>query len=80
MRVSIGDQFMFNNIDSSTAFTHLSSLDMRKSTGPGDLSSRFLKEVASEIAEPLASLFNYSLQEKVVLSACMEEVSYYTCT
>ena len=42
---------------------------MRKSTGPDDLSSRFLKEVANEIAEPLTSLFNYSLQQKVVPSA-----------
>ena len=55
--------------DSSTVFAHLSSLDVRKSTGPDDLSSRFLKEVASEIAEPLTSLFNYSLQEKVVPTA-----------
>ena len=39
-----------------------------KQKGPDDLSSRFLKEVASEIAEPLTSLFNYSLQEKVVPS------------
>ena len=28
-----------------------------------------MKEVASEITEPLTSLFNYSLQEKVVSSA-----------
>ena len=62
---SIDDQFMFDKIDSSTVFAHLSSLDVRKSTGPDDLSSRFLKEVASEIAEPLTGLFNYSLQEKV---------------
>ena len=66
---SIGDQFMFDKIDSSTVFAHLSSLDVRKSMGPDDLSSGFLKEVASEIAEPLTSLFNYSLQEKVVPSA-----------
>ena len=37
------DQFMFTKIDCSTVFTHLSSLDVRKSTGPGDLSSWFLK-------------------------------------
>ena len=30
---NISDQFMFNQIDSSTVFAHLSSLDVRKSTG-----------------------------------------------
>jgi len=31
---SISDQFMFDKIDSSTVFAQLSSLDVRKSTGP----------------------------------------------
>ena len=43
----------------STVFTHLSSLDVKKSTGSDQLSSRFLKEVASEIVVPLTNLFNY---------------------
>ena len=50
---------LFNQVDSSTSFAHLSSLDVRKLTGPYDLSYRFLKEVACEIAEPLTSLINY---------------------
>ena len=66
---NISDQFMFNQIDNSTVFAHLPSLDVRKSTGLDDLSSRFLKEVANKIAEPLTSLLNYSLQQKVVPSA-----------
>ena len=35
---------------SSTVFAQLASLDVRKSTGPDDLSSKFLKEVASELS------------------------------
>ena len=57
---------MFSRINYSTVSTHLSSLDVRKSTGPDQLSSRFLKEVASEVVVPLTNLFNYSLQHKVV--------------
>ena len=48
-------KFMFAMVDDSTAFTHLSSLDVKKSTGPDQLSSRFLKEVASEIVVPLTN-------------------------
>ena len=60
-----GNKFMFS-IDYSTVSTHLSSLDVKKSTGPDQLLSRFLKEVASEVVVPLTNLFNYSLQHKVV--------------
>ena len=56
-----GNKFMFTKVDYSTVFTHLSSLDVRKSTGPDQLSSRFLREVASEVVVPLTNLFNYSL-------------------
>ena len=53
-----------------TGFAHLTSLDVRKSTGPDNLlSSWFLKEVAGEIADPFTNLFNYSLQQKVAPSA-----------
>ena len=60
-----GNKFMFSKIDYSTMSTHLSSLDVKKSTGPDQLSSRFLKEVASEVVVPLTNLFNYSLQQKL---------------
>ena len=42
----------------------------RESTGPYELSSRFLKKLlAREIATPLTELFNYSLQLGVIPSA-----------
>ena len=68
----VGDKFMFAMVYESTVFTHLSSLDVKKSTGPDQLSSQFLKEVASEIVVPLTNLFNYSLQHKVVPLAWKE--------
>ena len=40
----------------------LQHLNIQKSTGPDDLSSTFLREVASEIAEPLIKLYNISIQ------------------
>jgi len=39
----------------------LEGLDTRKSTGPDGLSALFLKQVAVEIAEPLAYIYNKSL-------------------
>ena len=62
----VGKRFMFAKIDYATVLTHLSSLDVGKSTGPDQLSSRFLKEVAGEVIVPLTNLFNYSLQHTVV--------------
>ena len=62
----VGNKFVFTKVDYSTVFTHLSSLDVKKSTGSDQLSSRFLKEVASEIVVPLTNSFNYSLKHKVV--------------
>ena len=62
----VGNKFIFTKVDCSTVFTHLSSLDVKKSTGSDQLSSRFLKEIASEIVVPLTNLFNYSLKHKVV--------------
>ena len=68
----VGDKFMFAMADDSTVFTHLSSLSVKKSTAPDQLSSRFLKEVASEIVAPLTNFLNYSLQHKVVPLAWKE--------
>ena len=51
----IGNKFMFTKIDYSIVFNYLSSLDVKKSTGPDQLSSRFLKEVASEVVVPLTT-------------------------
>ena len=44
---------LFAMVDDSILFTRLSSLDVKKVTSPDQLSSRFLKEVASEIVTPL---------------------------
>ena len=66
---SVGDTFMFAMVD---AFTYLLSLDVKKATGPDQLSSQFVKEVASEIVIPQTNLFNYSLQHKVVQLAWKE--------
>ena len=54
---------MFTMVDDSTVFTHLSCLDVKRATSPDQLSSRFLKEVVSEIVVLLTNLF---LQQKVV--------------
>ena len=40
----------------------LQHLDTQKSTSPDEISAGFLKEVATEIAEPLTCLYNFSLQ------------------
>ena len=42
--------------------TALNSLDLHKSTGPDELSTKLLKMIAILIAKPLAKLFNKSLQ------------------
>ena len=55
------DVFVFSEVITSTVLSHLKSLDIRKSTGPDNLSARFLREVAYEITAPLTSLFNFSL-------------------
>jgi len=44
----------------------LQHLNIQKSSGPDGLSSRFLKEVASEIVEPLTKLYNISLQNGTI--------------
>ena len=65
-REDVGNKFMFAKIDYATVLTHLLSLNVEKSTGSDQLSSRFLKEVASKVVVPLTNLFNYSLQHKAV--------------
>ena len=61
-----GGGFSFNDISVDTVFRHLSTLDVRKSAGPDGLSAHFLKEIAVEIAAPLAHLYNLSLQQGIV--------------
>ena len=53
--------FNFNMISVLTVLSHLTSLDVTKSTGPDGLSARFLKEISNEIVEPLTRLYNESL-------------------
>ena len=64
------DRFTFAEISESLVLLHLNSLDVKKSTGPDGLSAKFLKEIANEIAAPLAMLFNCSLQSGVVPAIC----------
>ena len=52
---------IFHLTDVSTVLSHLSTLDVSKSTGPDGLSATFLREVANEIAVPLTNLYNQSL-------------------
>ena len=54
--------FVFSKVTTSIVLLHLQSLDIRKSAGPDNLSARFLKDFADEIAVPLTRLFNFSLQ------------------
>jgi len=53
--------FQFDRIEPSMVVSLLEGLDTRKSTGPDGLSTLFLKQVAVEIAEPLACIYNKSL-------------------
>ena len=53
--------FLFDRITISTVLSHLSTLDVSKSTGPDGLSAAFLREVANEIAAPLTNLYNQLL-------------------
>lgn len=58
--------FSFDRISASTVLSHLSTLDVSKSTGPDDLSAAFLKEVANAIAIPLTNLHNQSLHDGII--------------
>ena len=58
--------FSFDRISVSAVLSHLSTLDVSKSTGPDGLSAAFLKEVANEIAIPLTNLYNQSLHDGII--------------
>ena len=59
------DKFCLSPIEVSDVVAHLWHLDVRKSTGSDGFSARLLREVAVEIAEPLSTIFNKSLQSGV---------------
>ena len=63
------DGFAFHHISESLVLSHLSSLDIRKSTCLDDLSAHFLKEVGTVIVGPLTELYNNSLAEGIIPSA-----------
>ena len=54
--------FAFDIISVSVVRSHLLSLDITKSTGPDNLSAKFLRTIADQIAIPLTDLFNCSLR------------------
>ena len=60
--------FTFSIISISLVKSHLKSLDITKSTGPDNLSAKFLRTVADQIAAPLTDLFNSFLQNGEVPS------------
>ena len=60
--------FTFSAISVSLVKSHLTSLDITKSTGPDNLSAKFLRTIADQIAAPLTELFNSSLQNGEVPS------------
>ena len=63
------DGFTFTHISELLVLSYLSSLDIRKSTDPDDLSAHFLKEVGTVIVGPLTQLYNDSLAEGIIPSA-----------
>jgi len=60
--------FHFTPVNSELTQKLLQHLNVQKSSGPDGISSRFLKEVASEVAEPLSKLCNTSLQTSSIPS------------
>ena len=60
--ISNSSSFHFTSIHSNTVLHMFQHLDTQKSTGPDGISAGFLKEVATEIAELLTCLYNFSLQ------------------
>ena len=62
-------QFQFCEITVSDVLAQLWKLDVRKATGPDGISTRFLKSVAEELANPLTYIFNLSLQSGTIPSA-----------
>ena len=60
--ISNSSSFYFTSIHSNTVLRMLQHLDTQKSAGPDGISAGFLEKVATEIAEPLTCLYNFSLQ------------------
>ena len=60
--------YSFNTVSVSLVRSHLLSLDITKSTGPGNLSARFLRAIANQIVAPLTDIFNCSLSSGQVPS------------
>ena len=54
------------NITEAGVCKLLTQINVFKSTGPDDISARFLKEVAKEISPALMLLFNASLEQGIV--------------
>ena len=54
--------FYFNPITEHDVFTSLSSLSIRKSFGPDCIHPRFVRDIAEEIASPLAHIANLSVE------------------
>lgn len=54
------------NITEAGVCKLLTQINVFKSTGPDDISARFLKEVANEISPALTLLFNASLEQGIV--------------
>ena len=60
--------YSFNTVSVSLVRSHLLSLDITKSTGPDNLSTRFLQAIANQIVTPLTGIFNCSLSSGQVPS------------
>ena len=60
--------FDFDQISIDVVLSHLSSLNVTKSTSPDKLSAYFLREVANVIAESLTKLYNESLRSEIIPS------------
>jgi len=60
--------YSFNTVSVSLVRSHLLSLDITKSTGPDNLSARFLWAIADQIVTPLTDMFNCSLRSGQVPS------------
>ena len=75
-----GNIFKFRHIEVSEVALLLRNLNIKKSTGPGGISSLFLLKVAEEIAVPLSFLYNKSLDVRLVPMAWPEKVKCHTYT
>ena len=66
--VALDVHFQFTHISVDEVLQQLQRLDVKKATGSNCVSAFFLKAVACEIAEPLALIFNRSLDTGLVPS------------